>query len=247
MALQILINKMDRWYQHDPGQYFLQFEQTFLDKVLPELYGHHLIQIGITNCYRFSAANAITHHTYLGPMPVKDFPGSVVQSLWSELPLQVESVDVIVLSHVLEFMENPQQLLHEISQILIPGGTLILFGFNPFSLWGFYKMLGFQKQIPWSGKFYPIGRVKHWLRSFELNIVEQKTFCFRPPIKNSQLFDKLLFLEPVGQLFWPFGGGGFVLMVQKTAVPLIPVKSRAFVKKISVPRGFPEPTTISHR
>ena len=53
-----------------------------------------------------------------------------------ELPLAPESVDVIVMVHVLEFIAKPPVLLREVYQALAPGGQLIIVSLNPWSLWG---------------------------------------------------------------------------------------------------------------
>ena len=44
----------------------------------------------------------------------------------SQLPLQDDSFDTVILLEVLEHLERPQQALKEIQRVLRPGGTLIL-------------------------------------------------------------------------------------------------------------------------
>lgn len=52
------------------------------------------------------------------------------------LPFQSRSVDVVVIHHALEQVSDARTVLREASRILTPGGRLIVFGFNPWSLLG---------------------------------------------------------------------------------------------------------------
>ncbi len=53
-----------------------------------------------------------------------------------ELPFASQSLDLVVLPHVLEFAHEPHQILREVERVLIPEGQIIVTGFNPASLWG---------------------------------------------------------------------------------------------------------------
>ncbi len=52
------------------------------------------------------------------------------------LPFQSRSVDAVVLHHALEQVPDPRTVLREATRILAPGGRLLLFGYNPWSLLG---------------------------------------------------------------------------------------------------------------
>lgn len=43
-----------------------------------------------------------------------------------EIPLDSESVDVVIMSHVLEHLDDPARAMNEISRVLRPSGTLIV-------------------------------------------------------------------------------------------------------------------------
>ena len=53
-----------------------------------------------------------------------------------ELPIATQSIDLVVLPHVLEFADEPHQILREVDRVLMPEGRLVIVGFNPWSLWG---------------------------------------------------------------------------------------------------------------
>ncbi len=54
------------------------------------------------------------------------------------LPFESESIDLVLLPHTLELAERSSRkcALRETARVLIPGGRVILTGFNLASLWG---------------------------------------------------------------------------------------------------------------
>ena len=60
---------------------------------------------------------------------------------FDELPFQSRSVDVVVIHHALEQASDPRTVLREASRILAPGGKLLVFGFNPWSMMGLRRGL----------------------------------------------------------------------------------------------------------
>jgi ubiquinone/menaquinone biosynthesis C-methylase UbiE len=53
-----------------------------------------------------------------------------------QLPFAAHSIDLVVMAHVLEFHDDPHQILREVERVLIPEGEVIIAGFNPISIWG---------------------------------------------------------------------------------------------------------------
>ena len=47
-----------------------------------------------------------------------------------QLPFAANSIDLVVMPHVLEFYDDPHQILREVERILIPEGQIVLTGFN---------------------------------------------------------------------------------------------------------------------
>ena len=64
---------------------------------------------------------------------------STVISNFDELPFQSRTIDVVIIHHALEQASDPRTVLREASRILAPGGKLVVFGFNPWSLIGFRR------------------------------------------------------------------------------------------------------------
>lgn len=87
------------------------------------------------------------------------------------LPIQTESMDLVILPHLLEFDARRFQTLREINRVLKPGGELIVLNFNPFSLSVRFQFLWDKKLADsWRAHFITKNRVFDWLKlmNFEL-------------------------------------------------------------------------------
>ena len=149
----------------------------------------------------------------------------------------------MILPHILEFVDQPQQLLTEVYRLLIEGGHLVLFGFNPWSLWGLGKMLRRSQNLPWRGHFWRMGKVQHWLHTAGFSVEAKNTYIFRWPTQSKKFEQREQFLEGVGQLCWSSMGGIYMLVAQKSAIPMQPLHEPLFKKPVKVANGMPEATT----
>ena len=213
---------MQEWYQQPPGSWLLTSECEEAARILRNIKGRYLVQIGGTSDLAHSAASSIPYQIRL--MSYLDVDLSLtVQTDYQDLPLLPNSIDVVVLVHLLEFIDYPVKLLQEIFQALNPGGRLLIFGFNPWSFWGISKCLYFKKNIPWNGKFWSRAQVKWWLVNHNYFILLSKTFCYRFPRKKKPRRRIQLFSEGVGQFTVPAAGGVYLLMAKKSVyAPVLP-------------------------
>ena len=144
-----------------------------------------------------------------------------------ELPLEPESIDMALLTHVLEFVEKPQLILREIYQTLAPQGLLYVLGFNPFSLLGLSRYFyTHNKQWPYTGKFLSIPKVLKDARRVGYGVLHFKTFAFYYSTRHAQLNERLLFLEPLGQFIVPGCGGIYCIVLQKNILGTIRTRAK---------------------
>lgn len=243
MNMEILLRQLDMWYTQAPGDMVMHAEQQILRQLLPRFFGYHLLQIGGPSEGVLLDASPISHCVRLSPEHASLFKGPSVQGKFLHLPFQSHAADVVIMPHVLEFTEEPQQLLSEVYRVLIEGGHLVLFGFNPLSMWGISKLLRGSQNIPWRGHFRRMGKVQHWLKSAGFTIEAKNTYIFRWPVESKKSERREKFLEGVGQLCWPSMGGIYMLVAQKSAIPLHPIRESLFKKSVKVNNGMPEATT----
>lgn len=121
-------------------------------------------------------------------------------------------MDLVVLPHVLEFSEHPHQILREVHRALIPGGHIVISGFNPLSLWGICHYLGSARQeFPWHGHFISLSRMKDWLKLLDFEMAGGRLGCYVPPFKQEHWRRRFSFMEAAGDRWWPISGGVYFL------------------------------------
>ncbi len=162
----------------------------------------------------------------------------------AQLPIASDSVDAVLLVHTLDFLPDPHQILREVDRILIPGGRLMVTGFNPWSLWGLRRLMG-RTSPPWSGRFISQHRVIDWLSLLGFEIEKTTPLMFRPPLRQRGLMERLKFLESAGERWWPALGGVYVVKAVKLVSTITPVKPVWKFKRRILAGGAIEPSARS--
>jgi len=199
-----------QWFETSLGQYLLEREQTYFDQAVADIFGYNAVQIGFpqhdflrTNRMPFQFSAGIEKHVALRAAP--DF-----------LPIATNSVDLVLLPHVLEFNSNPHQILREVQRILIPEGHVIISGFNPRSLWGIRRWFGSSRyDFPWRGNFIALPRLKDWLTLLDFEMTAGRLCCYAPPFSQEKWLRRFNFMEAAGDRWWPISGGVYFLQAVK--------------------------------
>lgn len=158
-----IFGELESWYRQDRGRYALNQTREALRPHLETAFGYHILQLGPVRSETLLDDSPINHRIFAGDRSGERV-GLVCES--DEIPLESDSVDVIVAHHCLEFSENPHQVLRELQRVLTPQGHLLLVGFNPVSLRGLGTALrGLRRNSPWR-VHQPVreGRLNDWLR-----------------------------------------------------------------------------------
>ncbi len=214
---------LGEWFRTPTGQLLLENEQQIIDEQLPSLFGYHLLELSVTENHPLSTSSPIHHCFSISPCADEQ---SAALAEFEALPLESDSVDVVVLHHVLEFSQNPHQLLKEVNRILIPRGHVIIIGFNPFSLFGVWKRVAtlFSKRQHWSYSTIVKHRLFDWFKLLDLEKQKVEHTFFRPPVKSKTVLSRLSFLEKAGR--WtrlPFGGV-YMVLACKNICAVTPIK-----------------------
>lgn len=188
----------------------LGWERRQVASAVEDVFGFQALQAGLPEI-DFLAENRMPFRFRAGREP-----GCELQADAAALPIASGSIDLVVLPHVLEFSANPHQILREAERVLMPEGHLVISGFNPLSLWGAKRALGRRGgDIPWSGDFIGLLRLRDWLKllGFELN--GGKFGCYAPPFRNEVWLKRFGFMEKAGARWWPILGGVYVVRAVK--------------------------------
>ncbi|WP_374342291.1 class I SAM-dependent methyltransferase [Azonexus sp.] len=204
-AHRMSIPGLDAWLASAQGRYVLGWEQRELDAAVADVFGFNALQLGLPQC-DFLRANRIPLRRKAGGTGPID-----VACELTALPFASQSTDLIVLPHVLEFADDPHQILREVERVLIPEGQLIVVGFNPFSLWGLKRRR--DAGFPWNGGYLPQVRVRDWLKLLGFEVDRGRHGCYAPPCEQPQRHWH--WLENAGRRWWPFCGGIYILRAIK--------------------------------
>jgi len=235
-----------QWYATPLGRTLAECEQALLDDSLSNLFGYHLLQVGAPQGGDLTVASRISHRMVLADQvaalpPLQGSEGCV--GLPEALPVAGDSIDLLLLPHVLAFADEPHQVLREAERILIPEGHVAVLGFNPWSLWGLCRLvLGWRRRAPWCGRFLSPWRVKDWLSLLGFDTVLLHHMYYRPPLRHPGLLERLVFLERWGRRWWPILGGGYLLVAKKRVATLTPIRPRWRPRRALVATGLAGPT-----
>ena len=195
-----------QWFESSLGQYLIAHEQQFFDQVVANIFGYNAVQIGWPQ-FNFLQSNRMPFHFSVGLDA-----GTSLRAEASFLPIQSNSIDLVILPHALEFNANPHQILREVYRVLIPEGHVVISGFNPVSLWGMCHYLkSTRKEFPWNGDFIALHRLKDWLKLLDFEMAGGRLCCYVPPFKQEKWRRRFQFMEAAGDRWWPISGGVYFL------------------------------------
>jgi SAM-dependent methyltransferase len=203
-------NGLHDWFQTPLGQYLLEKERAYLDDVTPDIFGYHAVQLGMPD-FDLLRESRIAHKMRIAASGTPD-----LYAKCHELPIATQSVDLVVLPHVLEFAEEPHAILREVDRVMMPEGRLVIVGFNPWSLWGMRSSLGYSRgEFPWNGRFVSLPRVKDWLALLGFDVNAGRLIGYAPPFDSEKLRRRFAFMEPAGDRWWAVGGAVYMLQAIK--------------------------------
>lgn len=141
--------------------------------------------------------------------------GDIVASV-EQLPFGSNSIDLLLLPHVLEFSKFPHDVLREVSECVVPEGILAISCFNPRSLLGLAKyMHRFSGTIIEQSHLYSTVRIKDWLNLLGFQVIAGEFVMFRPLFAQQVRLNRFEFLETAGARWWPAMGSIFILIAKK--------------------------------
>ena len=200
----------------------LGWEQKCFDQIVADVFGFHAVQIGLpqinTLLENRMPLQALLMHANDSREYAARYHWHLIEGHYAELPFANESLDLVVLPHVLEFAADPHQILREVDRVLRPEGRLIISGFNPASLWGarqyLSRLIG-NPYLPRDGQFISLIRVKDWLQLLNFSLDRGHFGCYKFPLQGHAAMARMDFLESMGNRWWPIFGAVFLVSAIK--------------------------------
>lgn len=214
--------QLRQWYELPLGQSLRACERERLEEILPNLFGYHLLQVGALADGVLSASRVL-HRAVMAVAdePRADHQGGLCGDP-ARLPICGDSLDALVLYHTLDFAPDPHQVLREAERVLVAEGSIVVLGFNPWSLWGVWHGLARRRGVPWCGRFVSLARLRDWLSLLGFEILSTGQLFRRPPLQRAALLERLAFMEGAPGL----PGGVYVMVARKKVLTMTPVKPR---------------------
>ena len=200
---------LEEWFATPQGAYVLNWELARIDQVVADIFGYYAVQVGLPGI-DFLRANRMPNRLTAS---LRGSPGVVADA--HELPFASESLDLVVLPHLLEFSSEPHQILREVERVLRPEGQVVILCFNPVSLWGVKKLFAAPPHAPWSGEFVSVLRMKDWLKLLNFEMRGGRFGCYRPPYTSEKWLGRFGFLEHAGDRWWPVAGAVYLMQAKK--------------------------------
>lgn len=209
--------ELSNWLQQVPSPGLLAFEQRQVEKWMPLVRGATVLQLGGLPGQFAALQSVSTLYYYQAPAEgLEGLNSPQLVASFEELSLRPESIDLVVLVHVLELVEHPTLLLKEVFDALAPNGKLLLFCLNSWSVAGLQQRVSRAPAVYAGARFYSPGQLQRWLTSLGFSSLKDKTlgFCSLRAQAPQQL-DRLVLLEALGQLTVPMLGAVNVFLVEK--------------------------------
>ena len=249
VASEKSIIALDSWLQTPAGAYVRAWEQACLDELVVDIFGFNAVQIGLPQIDALAANRmpnkwqAATRSSTIEQLALAPSGRQIAVALdFAELPFASQSLDLVVLSHVLEFAAEPHQVLREVERVLIAEGQLIICGFNPASLWGVRQGVGKLTRshyLPVAGEFISMPRMKDWLKLLNLGVSRSHFGCYSPPCRTAHWLERYAFMEPAGQRWWPYLGAVYMVHAIKRVKGMTMIGPAWNKKSATAPQAVP--------
>lgn len=207
------------WFETPAGRYLLAWEQQQFAMAVADIFGYHALQLGLPALDAL-AANRMPHR-WLATLPF-DARGTL-RTDYAALPFPEASLDLVVLPHALDSHPNPHGTLREVARVLVPGGRVVLSGFNPVSLWGLRQEcerlcrrfhIG-TELLPPQLDFIGSRRLRDWLHLLDLEIETGRYGCYRPLLGSEKWLQRWRWMDRAGARWWPFFGAAYFMVAVK--------------------------------
>lgn len=205
---------LELWLRSPRGRKLLALEERELRRVLPDLFGRHVLQVGSWGRGRqLLESSEMLHRAVLGTVPGL---GAAALSDPERLPLQEKSVDAVLLPHCLEFSRSPYPVLREANRVLSDRGRLIVLGFSPWSFWAWRQWLGLRyRAFPPGARFISLARLGEWLELLDFEVCEARRYGVGFPWRRP-------FPDEAGGLSHWFRAGSeaYLVVAKKRVIPM---------------------------
>ncbi|MDX2346639.1 MAG: methyltransferase domain-containing protein [Legionella sp.] len=205
---------LDNWFKTPQGLFLGEAFSNQLSQFKHHLNQNILLQLGGCGENTWLSQNKFKH-AWLST-PCLNTPNTSLIASPKQLPLDRNSVDVVIAPLIFEIFGQDESPLDEMDRVLNPMGHVIVFGINPLSFWGLslassrlteLGQAGMRPHSPWTLKRAFLNRGYQQQR-FDM-------FYYVPPFQRKQWIKNSSFLNEMGKIMPVFPAGFYCLVMQK--------------------------------
>jgi SAM-dependent methyltransferase len=229
------------WWASPLGGALLAAESQLLGEALEDVFGWELLQIGAWGAGRELLSGARTRRQSIVAPPGLSSSADI-RARPTQLPIISDSIDAVLLPHILEFASDPYAIVREADRVLVGEGRLLVLGFRPWSLWGLRARWSRSGFPPDMRRVLSERRIREWLVLLGYEVVSAQHYLFRGPWSSG-----LATSEGTGRMLrrgltYPLPANAYLLKARKRIYTLTPIRPR-FRERPAVLGGLVKPTT----
>lgn len=219
------------FYETPQGKLLLEKEKEYLARSITVSYKQTILQIGSLGWEdEFIDCSLYQNYIILDAKGEGCAEAIKVCAKSFKLPIQSESVDLVLLPHLVEFDINRFQTMREIERILKPEGEVVIINLNPLNIWVRMQFLWDKKMSnTWNGHFILRTRLADWLKllNFEIKTTSEFTIGSISTISGQFVFGQRTFSSMAYAVR--------AVKRQYTLIPLAPIKERPAILVSATP------------
>lgn len=166
------------YYQTPRGKLLKSLEVAYLKRSITVGCQQTILQVGGLGWENdFIDCSLYQHFSVLDAKQLGSHQALKIQAKSYALPIQCNSVDMVIVPHLLEFDAARFQTFRELERVLKPEGVLLVMSFNPWSFWVWYQFL-LDKRLAnsWRGHFISRSRLFDWLKLLNFEVSNKTEF-----------------------------------------------------------------------
>ena len=178
------------WYQTPRGKLLKELETDYIQRAITVSCQQTILQIGGLGWENnFIDCTLYQYYTVLDAKCLGSPEARKIQAKAYRLPLKCDSIDMIIVPHLLEFDAYRFQTMREIERVLKPEGILLVLNFNPWSVWVRYLYLwDIQWADSWRGHFISRSRLLDWLKLLNFEVTMTADFNINSVVSRQGKF-----------------------------------------------------------
>lgn len=211
----------ERWLGSFLGSYLADLESRWFFKVLSGQSAKEIVVLGSLDAIIHTSIDALTYNNHFTVIKTSINDKGGLLANYQAIPLLNESIDIVIMPHIVDSYSSPIDILREAYRILKPEGKLYLSCFNKLSLWGFYQSFAkFFTATPWQSNFVTFLQLEDWLGELGFDIISSKSVGYYLPLNFKKVIALQALIDKISpNVSLPFGAVN-LLEVHKRVITL---------------------------